>query len=78
MGLERKLPKPFMAACDKFIFTEILHRPATGPAEVEAVAGVGVPSEAGLGPLGPALMAAITVVVQEDGWAHLDVRLREG
>jgi uncharacterized LabA/DUF88 family protein len=60
---ERKTPKPFVAACDKFIFTEILRRPATGPADTAA--------EAPLGPLGPALLAAIAAVDQDDGWAPL-------
>jgi uncharacterized LabA/DUF88 family protein len=68
---ERKTPKPFVAACDKFIFTEILRRPATGPADVAAGAGLGMPGEAGLGSLGPALLAAISAVVQDDGWALL-------
>jgi uncharacterized LabA/DUF88 family protein len=60
---ERKTPKPFVAACDKFIFTEILRRPEAAPAETAA--------EAPLGPLGPALLAAIAAVDQDDGWAPL-------
>ncbi len=27
---EKKTPKPFVAACDKFIYTEILRRPSGG------------------------------------------------
>ena len=57
---ERKTPKPFVAACDKFIYTEILKRPEVS----EALAG-------SLKPLGPALRAAIAAVDQEDGWAPL-------
>jgi hypothetical protein len=71
---ERKTPKPFVAACDKFIFTEILRRPTPGSSAVVEVGGgaiAGVPGEAGLGPLGPALLAAIAAVDQDDGWAPL-------
>lgn len=61
---ERKTPKPFVAACDKFIYTEILRRPGADVAG--AVAG-----GSGAGELGPALHAAIAAVDQEDGWAPL-------
>jgi uncharacterized LabA/DUF88 family protein len=74
---ERKTPKPFVAACDKFIYTEILKRPeASGSAASATAAGAAAdqPSEAlagSLKPLGPALRAAIAAVDQEDGWAPL-------
>jgi uncharacterized LabA/DUF88 family protein len=76
---ERKTPKPFVAACDKFIYTEILQRPeaaaggvaagagASAEAVGEAVAAIGVT----LKQLGPALRAAIAAVDREDGWAPL-------
>ena len=60
---QRKTPKPFVAACDKFIYTEILGRssadaaPAPGPEPQE--------------PLGPLLAAAVAAGTQEDGWAPL-------
>jgi hypothetical protein len=72
---ERKTPKPFVAACDKFIYTEILKRPGVtaapaGPeAEEPGEAGEGIGGS--LRQLGPALRAAIAAVDQEDGWAPL-------
>jgi hypothetical protein len=72
---ERKTPKPFVAACDKFIYTEILKRP--GVTAAAAGPEPGEPGEAGEGiggslrQLGPALRAAIAAVDQEDGWAPL-------
>jgi len=60
---EQKTPKPFVAACDKFIFTEILRKPAPG-----------VPAEAPIQtPLKPLLASAITDAAQDDGWASLGV-----
>jgi hypothetical protein len=73
---ERKTPKPFVAACDKFIYTEILKRPetvgaaATAPGVAEAGPG-GEALVATLKQLGPALRSAIAAVDQEDGWAPL-------
>lgn len=60
---EQKTPKPFIAACDKFIFTEILRKP-TPRASTEA------PS---LEPLKPLLSSAVTAAAQDDGWALLAV-----
>jgi len=60
---EQKTPKPFVAACDKFIFTEILRKPASGQA-------AHVPVQA---PLKPLLCAAVAAAAQEDGWASLAV-----
>jgi hypothetical protein len=62
---ERKTPKPFVAACDKFIYTEILKRTETAGAAAAAAPG------ATLKQLGPALRSAIAAVDQEDGWAPL-------
>lgn len=60
---EQKTPKPFVAACDKFIFTEILRKPALGlKAEVAVQA-----------PLKPLLSSAISAAAQDDGWALLAV-----
>ena len=58
---EKKTPRAFVAACDKFIYTEILRAPVTKPAKIEA------PQE----PLRPLLTAAITGAAKEDGWAPL-------
>ena len=59
---ERKTPEPFVAACDKFVYTEIL-RPDLVPAK--ASEGPALP------PLKPMIMAALDAVAREDGWAAL-------
>ncbi len=58
---ERKTPKPFVAACDKFIYTEILRRPrgAAAPSDVEGSS------------LRELLEASIGSGAQEDGWTPL-------
>ena len=58
---EKKTPRAFVAACDKFIYTEILRAPVAKPAKIEA------PQE----PLKPLLSAAIIGAAKEDGWAPL-------
>jgi uncharacterized LabA/DUF88 family protein len=58
---EEKTPKPFVAACDRFVFTEIL-RPRASDSPV-----LSSPSE----PLQPALKTAVTGAAREDGWAAL-------
>ena len=61
---EKKTPKPFVAACDKFIYTEILRVPSPES-----------PEEKPTPPAQPALKAllssAITAAAQDDGWASL-------
>lgn len=59
---ERKTPEAFVAACDKFIYTEIL-RPE--PEEVKKEAADD------LGKLQPLMIAAIDANAREDGWAAL-------
>lgn len=59
---ERKTPAPFVAACDKFIFTEILRPVPTQEKIGEAAA---------LPPLRPMVVAAIEATTREDGWASL-------
>jgi uncharacterized LabA/DUF88 family protein len=59
---EKKTPKPFVAACDKFIYTEIL-RPQAADAQHDEP----VPADT----LKPALMAALEAVAREDRWAAL-------
>lgn len=60
---EKKTPRPFVAACDKFVFTEILrpHAKDTAPASAPA-------SEE---PLQPVLIAAISAAARDDRWAAL-------
>jgi hypothetical protein len=58
---EKKTPQPFVAACDKFIYTEILK-----PQEVPT-AQVGQ----SIAPLEPMLRAAIDASAREDGWSAL-------
>jgi len=58
---EKKTPRAFVAACDKFIYTEILRAPVAEPAAIEAAQKR----------LKPLLIAAITGTAREDGWARL-------
>ena len=58
---EKKTPKPFVAACDKFVFTEIL-RPVTAETAADAVAQE---------PLQPLLSAAVIAGARDDRWAPL-------
>ncbi|GIF06674.1 NYN domain-containing protein [Actinoplanes siamensis] len=72
---ERKTPKPFVAACDKFIYTENLiapHSPAE-PADAPAatrspVAGVRLKSDSALV---NKLRNAVEAASDDDGWAPL-------
>jgi len=60
---QKKTPKPLVAACNKFIYTEIL---GSQPAEKGTV-------ESELEPLQPMLLQAISDATREDGWAALGV-----
>lgn len=71
---ERKTPEPFVAACDKFVYTEILR---TKPEELKVEA---TPAEANLRPvvdvaelpaLRPMIETAVDAVARDDGWAPL-------
>ncbi len=64
---ERHTPEPFVAACDKFVYTEILKpKPAEAPeAEPQAV-----PANE-LTELQPLMIAAIDANAKDDGWAPL-------
>lgn len=57
---EKKTPHPFVAACDKFIFTEILKAPEGTPLP-----------ETNLQPLEPMMRQAVESTAREDGWANL-------
>ncbi len=58
---ERKTPPPFVAACDKFIYTEIL-RPQQAPMMVDDQAPE---------PLEPMIRTALTATARDNGWAAL-------
>ncbi len=67
---ERKTPKPFVAACDRFLYTDILRRggsagPSPGGGQRRSTDEEGAP------PLKPFLCEAISAVTQDDGWAPL-------
>lgn len=57
---ERKTPKPFVAACDKFIFTEILHSPLAGSARLPAGEN-----------LRPILESAVSGAEKDNRWSPL-------
>jgi hypothetical protein len=65
---ERKTPKAFVAACDRFLYTDILKRSGSGAPAGGGGRGGGDDSAP---PLRPFLCEAITAVTQEDGWAPL-------
>ena len=61
---QRKTPEPFVAACDKFIYTEILR---SEPEESKP----GQEPVAELPKLKPLLLNALNATVREDGWTTL-------
>ena len=58
---ERKTPQPFVAACDRFIYTEILK-----PQQASTIQ-----NEQAQEPLGPMIRTAVTATAQDNGWAVL-------
>ena len=58
---EKKTPKPFVAACNKFIFTEILKPSSESQTQLPA----------GQAPLKPILTSAVSAAALDDGWAFL-------
>lgn len=64
---ERKTPKAFVAACDRFLYTDLL-RPAAGAGAASQRRGT---DDDGAPPLKPFLCEAISAVTQDDGWAPL-------
>lgn len=59
---EQKTPESFVAACDRFIYTEILR----------AESAAGNPKKKPMGaPLERVIKPAVEVCAREDGWAHL-------
>lgn len=65
---EQKTPKSFIAACDKFIYTEILRKPAQGPSQPEKQP-TNLPGN--LEDLSPGLKAAVESCADEAGWSFL-------
>lgn len=63
---ERKTPDPFVAACDKFIYVEIL-RSDPAPVTTDEDAKEVPP----LPPLKPMVLAAVNAAARDDGWAAL-------
>ena len=59
---ERKTPEPFIAACDKFVFIEVLKRPAASEAPVQV---------ADLPNLRDLLTHALRETTRDSGWASL-------
>jgi uncharacterized LabA/DUF88 family protein len=60
---QKKTPEPFRAACNKFVFVEILSEAA--PAPEPLAPAVSVPK------LQPLLIKAVEAAAKEDGWAAL-------
>ena len=58
---QKKTPQSFVAACDKFIYTEIL-KPQEAPTAQEGQS---------IAPLEPMLRAAMDASAREDGWSSL-------
>ena len=65
---ERKTPEPFVAACDKFVYTEIL-RQAAEPEKDAAKETTEVVED--VRKLRPLIIAAVDASAREDGWAAL-------
>ena len=63
---ERKTPDPFVAACDKFIYTEILRAKPEELKEAEAA-----PEIAELPKLRPMVLTALEATARDDGWTTL-------
>ncbi len=63
---ERKTPEPFVAACDKFIYTEILR--AKPEEHKEAAVAVEVDE---LPKLRPMVLTALEATARDDGWSSL-------
>src|SRR5262245_62078024 len=64
----RNTPEPFVAACDRFIYLDLLRTDAQAPAEPEPEDD-GPPAE--LPELRPLLSTAIEGTAKDDGWSNL-------
>jgi hypothetical protein len=61
---EKKTPEAFIAACDKFVFTEILREKDVPTEKAE-------PNISNISKLRPIIVSAINAVSKDDGWARL-------
>lgn len=69
---EKKTPAAFVAACDKFIYTEILRSvPATEPAKIAMGKDAAKPTLINLGETEEIIRKAITALARDDGFAAL-------
>jgi hypothetical protein len=68
---ERKTPKPFVAACDRFLYTDILRRGNGNGGRSDGKRAAAETDDEGAPLLQPFLCDAITAVTQDDGWAPL-------
>ena len=69
---ERKTPRPFVTACDKFIYVDVLRAHDEGDAPAARSSAKANAKKTALDPqLLATLRAAITAVSDEDGWADL-------
>ncbi len=65
---EKKTPRPFVAACDKFIYSEVLLADASTDAPSKGKSGKELRGDTHLVSL---LRTAADAVSDDDGWAHL-------
>lgn len=68
---ERKTPEAFVAACDKFIYTEILRSVPVPELEKDAPIKAEPVAEEDVRRLQPLIVSAIDANSREDGWAAL-------
>jgi len=62
---EKKTPQPFIAACDKFVYTEILRAGDAASAASKA------PEPVAAAPIKGILLGALVGAMRDDGWALL-------
>ena len=68
---EKKTPEPFIAACDKFIYTEILREQPEEKNEEKKAEEKKLDQVAELPKLRPMVLKALEATAREDGWATL-------
>lgn len=68
---EKKTPDAFVAACDKFVYTEILRSTPRDPAELNTTKGAAVKPAIVLGEVEQIVRSAIAAATREDGFASL-------
>jgi uncharacterized LabA/DUF88 family protein len=67
---EKKTPRPFVAACDRFVYTELLVRKPPQPEPPRETTAKRLVDDAQLVDL---LTAAVDAASDETGWAHLGI-----